>query len=311
MNTSDYFYQAFGLLIESDCPLPELIESDRSKDKIDITIKLEDLKDQWRHRSKDCKEFFASKSKIMFQINGLCIFSIEGGRKILYSPFDGADLDQIRLYILGTCMGAILNQRKILPLHGSAIAINGKAYAFVGESGAGKSTLARAFLRKNYQLLSDDVIAVTLSSNDTPVVHPAYPQQKLWDNSLDKFGMNTSDYRPLFERDKKFAVPVPSQFFNGQLPLAGIFELTINKITEPKIELIENMERFHILYTHTYRNFFIEPLGLREWHFNLSSKIIEKIDTYRLQRPNTKFTAEELTGMVLNSVNREEYSYER
>ena len=37
------------------------------------------------------------------------------------------DEDIIRLYILGTCMGAILMQRKILPLHGSAIAINGKA----------------------------------------------------------------------------------------------------------------------------------------------------------------------------------------
>ena len=38
-------------------------------------------------------------------------------------------------------MGALLMQRKILPLHGSAIAIDGKAYAFVGDSGAGKSTL--------------------------------------------------------------------------------------------------------------------------------------------------------------------------
>ena len=74
-----------------------------------------------------------------------------------------ADEDKIRLYILGTCMGALLMQRKILPLHGSAIAIDGKAYAFVGDSGAGKSTLASAFLSKGYKLLSDDVIAVSLS----------------------------------------------------------------------------------------------------------------------------------------------------
>ena len=49
---------------------------------------------------------------------------------------------------LGTCMGALLMQRKIFPFHGSAIAINGKAYAIVGDSGAGKSTLASAFLKK-------------------------------------------------------------------------------------------------------------------------------------------------------------------
>ena len=63
--------------------------------------------------------------------------------------------------------GALLMQRKILPLHGSAVAIDGKAYAIVGDSGAGKSTLASAFLNKGYQLLSDDVIAVSLSQMKT------------------------------------------------------------------------------------------------------------------------------------------------
>ena len=63
-------------------------------------------------------------------------------------------------------MGAILMQRRLLPLHGSAIAINGKAYAIVGDSGAGKSTLASAFLNKGYQLISDDVIAVSLSQEN-------------------------------------------------------------------------------------------------------------------------------------------------
>ena len=71
-------------------------------------------------------------------------------------------------------MGAILMQRKVFPLHGSAIAINGKAYAFVGDSGAGKSTLASAFLNKGYQLLSDDVIAVSLSQDENIhlLLHP-------------------------------------------------------------------------------------------------------------------------------------------
>ena len=50
----------------------------------------------------------------------------------IVSPLKRYDEDVIRLYILGTCMGAILMQRRIFPLHGSAVAINGKAYAFVG-----------------------------------------------------------------------------------------------------------------------------------------------------------------------------------
>lgn len=98
----------------------------------------------------------------MFQVADTAIFAIQNGDTIQVSPMAGADEAKIRLFLLGTCMGALLMQRKILPLHGSAIAIDGKAYAFVGHSGAGKSTLASAFINKGFQLLSDDVIAVTL-----------------------------------------------------------------------------------------------------------------------------------------------------
>lgn len=42
-------------------------------------------------------------------------------------------------------MGAILFQKKILPVHGSAIDIDEKAYGFIGDSGEGKSILASAF----------------------------------------------------------------------------------------------------------------------------------------------------------------------
>ena len=99
---------------------------------------------------------------MMYKFGNIAIFSIQDGKRISVSPLKEYDEDTSSdYYILGTCMGAILMQRKVLPLHGSAIAINGKAYAIIGDSGAGKSTLALAFLNKGFQLLSDDVIAVS------------------------------------------------------------------------------------------------------------------------------------------------------
>ncbi len=44
--------------------------------------------------------------------------------------------------------------------HASAVVIDGKAVAFLGESGYGKSTLAASFLRNGFSLLTDDVLAV-------------------------------------------------------------------------------------------------------------------------------------------------------
>ena len=136
----------------------------------------------------------------MFEVPELAIFSIEEGQTIFFSPTVHLDENKIRLYLLGSCLGILLLQRRILPLHGSAVAIEGKAYVFIGERGAGKSTIASSFMQKGYPLLTDDVIAVSLLEGDKPWVIPAYPQQKLWLDSLDHFEMNTTDYMPLFDR---------------------------------------------------------------------------------------------------------------
>ena len=113
----------------------------------------------------------------------------------------------------------------MIPLHGSAIEIDGKAYAIIGESGAGKSTLASALLNRGYKLISDDVIPISFSKDNIPYVTPSYPQQKLWESSLQEFGMCIRNYRPIIERENKFVVPVQSQFSIKPFPLAGIFEL--------------------------------------------------------------------------------------
>ena len=104
--------------------------------------------------------------------------------------------------------------------------LDGKVYAIVGDSGAGKSTLASAFLKQGYKLLSDDVIAVSVSQeNPIPYVTPSYPQQKLWQESLNIFGMENSNYRSIYGRENKYCIPVTKALLRHPLPLAGVFEL--------------------------------------------------------------------------------------
>ena len=199
-------------------------------------------------------------------------------------------------------MGVILLQRKTLPLHGSVIAIDGKAYAFVGDSGAGKSTLASAFLNQGYQILTDDVIPIQLNEENIPIVTPSYPQQKLWQESLDQFGIDSNQYRPLFARETKFSVPVDSKFYSEPLPLAGVFELIKTNDDEIEIHSIEGLNRIHTLYYHTYRNFLIEPMGLMEWHFKTSTAIVSNLNLYQLQRPISSFTVYELQNLILDKI---------
>ncbi|MCW9132437.1 aldolase [Bacillus paramycoides] len=300
-------YKAFGLNLLSEIILPELPQINKQSDKPDVVITIDDLSELWLEIAGQPNQFLVRDNLVMFQLSNLATFAIRDGNRISVSPMNGADEDEIRLYILGTCMGTILMQRKILPLHGSAVAINGKAYAFVGDSGAGKSTLATAFLSKGYQLLSDDVIAVSLSNDGhVPFVFSAYPQQKLWQETLTAFGMKASQYCSLFERETKYAVPVNSQFSTETLPLAGVFELVKTEREGIDIYPIQRLERLHTLFRHSYRNFLIPRLGLMDWHFSTSTMIIEQIDIFRLRRPTGKFTAHQLVSLVLETLNKEE-----
>ncbi|WP_422659316.1 aldolase [Paenibacillus sp. EC2-1] len=295
-------YTAFGHYIHSAIPLPEVQQLGNPDHNADIVICYANLNNKWSELSIESKTFVCTENMVMFRIPDLAIFAVENGTTISISPEKDAEEDKIRLYVLGTCMGAILMQRKILPLHGSAIVINGKAYAFVGHSGHGKSTLASSFLQQGYQLLTDDVIAVTLDDQNIPYVTPAYPQQKLWQESLDTFGMDSNQFRPLFERETKFAIPVESHFSSDTLPLAGIFELIKTDCGQPQFRAIQKLERLPLLYRHTYRKSLLQDSGLTKWHFDTTARLASHIDMYELQRPINEHTVNQLTTMVLDAI---------
>ncbi|MFC3884759.1 aldolase [Bacillus songklensis] len=300
-------YKAFGLSVTSEISLPELPHMGNKVDSIDIEIKIEDLSELWFELSNKKNRFVINENLVMFQIPNIATFSIQEGKRISVLPMKEDEEDMIRLYILGTCMGVILMQRKIFPLHGSAVAINGKAYAIIGDSGVGKSTLASGFLNQGYRLLSDDVIAVSLSHDDyIPFVTPSYPQQKLWEDSLNNFGMKTSHYQSICRRENKYCVPVPSKYFPNPLPLAGVFELVKTENEKVEIHPIEKLERLRTLFCHTYRNFLIPRLGLMDWHFHTSATILNKVDVYQLRRPVSRFSAPQLVSLILNTVNKGE-----
>ena len=303
--SSRFFYQSFGLTFSSDIHLRELTPIINTT-IVDVSIqKADDLYPLWLEHLQEDEFYIIKPNWLMLRVPKVALFCIENGNSITFSPFKEASEDEIRLYLLGTCMGALLMQRKILPLHGSAIAIDGRAYAILGECGAGKSTLAKAFLNKGYLLLSDDVIPVTFSTDEVPFVTPSYPHQKLWIESLDNFGLDSSQFKPLVDRETKFSVPAVTQFLNESLPLCGIYEILKSENEEISLTPITNMKRFHTIFNQTFRNFFLLDSGLMEWHFETSTKLANKIPIYKIERPQSRFTANDLTDIVLSTINNQ------
>ncbi|KOS04459.1 dephospho-CoA kinase [Paenibacillus polymyxa] len=327
-NVSWTKYTAFGLRIASELNLPELLLAEPEAVE-DVVIRQADLT-AWSGQLEQAN-FVMLGERFMFKIPGTAIYAVREGKEIEVSIFSGADPDTVRLFVLGTCMGVLLMQRRILPIHGSAVVIGGRAYAFVGESGTGKSTLAATFRQAGYQMVSDDVIAVEATASSA-IVYPAYPQQKLGLDSLlqlealreNKHARNSvmlqyTDLRMLAGELNKYAVPAVDEFFNDPLPLGGVFELVADSpiralmregelvaVTEQPLNVLECL---HTLLQHTYRRVIIPRMGLSEWSFDTAARMARKVEGWRLLRDSSIFTASEVVQRVLELIRKEEKSY--
>ncbi|PLR68725.1 aldolase [Bacillus sp. UMB0893] len=301
-------YLAFGYTIYSDIRFEELPINKNQINFPELNILLVDLScEMKRFIENEEIQFLINEEQVWLFIPNIAVFYIARACTIKVHILDEQRMDVVKMFILGTCIGICLLQNKILPLHGSAIEINGKAYAFIGHSGAGKSTLASAFIQKGYKLISDDVIPVKLDDRNIPVVIPAYPQQKLWKESLDQFGIDSMRLTPLFERETKFAIPAGDHFLNKEVPLGGVFELT--KTAENNVIGINSITKllaFKTLYVHTYRNFLLNDMCLLEWHFKFTANIIERTFVHQIIRPISRFTPNELVNQVLANIPKEE-----
>jgi hypothetical protein len=98
---------------------------------------------------------------------------------MIVEPLPHVDEHVLRLYLLGPALGVLLQQRGLLVLHASAVAIGERVVAFVGESGWGKSTTAAALERRGHTVVADDVCALHLRGSEDPLVFPAIPRLKL------------------------------------------------------------------------------------------------------------------------------------
>ncbi|MGM8211564.1 aldolase [Virgibacillus sp. W0430] len=293
-----YIYSAFGLTISSEFCMPEL-ECAKHQESIDLLIQKTDLRPVWEQIKQDTKRFVVHNNVCYFEVPNLAIYAIKDGTQIYVSPMDGVEENRLRIYLLSSCMAAVLIQRQILPLHGSAIEIDGKAYGIVGSSGAGKSTIGSAFLRKGYPLISDDLIAITFNKQHIPYVTPAFPQQKLWHDSLHYAGMDAVQYNPLVNGGSKYAIPINEQFVKCPLPLHGIIELIKTKEQAITWKPVNSFDRVRLLYKHTFRKSILFQYDLIQWHFELMTRLGENVPMFQLKRPMDRFTATELASTVL------------
>jgi hypothetical protein len=292
-------YRAFNLTIASEITLPELPYSDATTP--DIAILKGDVSRAGLADPQVVRPYSQiAPNELWLHIPHVAWFHVSDGNQIIVEPEADTDEQTIRLYLLGSCMGAILHQRNQLVIHGNAIRIGDECVIFAGHSGAGKSTLAAAFYRRGYEVLADDLAVV----DDDYRVVPAYPRMKLWSDSAKQLEIDIDDLKQIRSQIEKYSYPMAEGFCNTPLPVRAIYLLNSHNQPDFQFEAITGFEKFNPLKNNTYRIGYLKGLGLNATHLKRCSGLANRISLTRITRPNDGFQLDELVERIESDLKR-------
>lgn len=273
-----YSYLAYGLNIKSELELPEL---DSGNGQLpDATIRFGPV--EKFEPNVPSRNHWAQPDEIRFSYADVGRFSVRDGREIIIDLDPEAFANLLRVCLLGPVLAALLHQRGLLVLHGSAVSIDGIAIAFLGDKGWGKSTLAACMQASGHGFLADDVLAVRADPMNGIELIPAFPHLKLWPDSAVFLGMNPDNMARLQPELDKRGHRVSNGFSATTLSLNSIYVLDI--ADSESIRPIEPRDALIELVRHSYLVRYLQPTGRTSLHLEQCAKVVSSVPVYSLQR---------------------------
>jgi hypothetical protein len=267
---SFYAYWAYGLRIHAEIACPELLPLPDPAGEPDVTIRLlpprRDALDALEHGHYEVRP-----GVFRLAVDGVGQYRAEEGKRIVVEPLADASSDKVRLFLLGSTIGALLYQRGLFPLHGSAVETPWGAMIFVGAQGAGKSTLAAHFHQRGYRLLSDDVCAVSASDAGLEIL-PALAQFRLCADAYERLG---TPQGARFDVDK-FVVPMGDGYCPHPVPLRAIHILGDQEDETPRFEVLRGFDRVQRLLENLYRPHYLKGQQTQSDQMRLAGQIAQK-----------------------------------
>lgn len=265
-----HFYRLFGLTIRSELELPELPPI-ADEGPPDVVISVGDV---------------PPAGPGVIAIPDVATFRVTEGSRIVVDAVPEAARRNVRLFLLGSAMGLLLHQRGLLPLHASAVEIDGKAVAFMGASGAGKSTLAAWFHDRGHRILADDVLVVRFGADGQAMALPGMPRLRLWKEALELSGREPRGFERSYAGDddwEKYDVPLPVHAPSAKgLPLAVLYQLGF---AAPGIRSLNGLAAAETVFANTYRGRFVAEAGNPTAHMQSCLALVERTPVFEFTRP--------------------------
>lgn len=295
-----YSYELFGLRIASDLQLPGLSPGSDGT-PFDIEISRGPVTPDGFEVGASVGPFaHAADHTLWLQIPDVARYLVREGRQLVYEPAPDVDDDSLRVFMMGTCFGALLQQRGLLVLHGNAFEVGDGCAICVGPSGVGKSTLAARMMQRGHRVIADDVCPV----DEEGRVVPGMARLKLWQEAAQELEITTGGLERVRPRMAKFAVPLGESFLARPAPVKAIYVLTPWNQDQFVVEDVSDIAKFQALRANSYRFRFLRGMGLGPRHLQQCSALASGTPVARISRPRAGFDIDGLADVILADLAR-------
>jgi hypothetical protein len=213
---------AFGLRWHSELPLTKFQPDPDLGSGIDVSVALATGLIPERKLHRQHGNVCLAPDGFRYLAGDTASIDVRASSRILIYP--GSDwAGRVPTPFFSTVAALLLAARGKLPLHGSAVAIDGKATLICGPSGAGKSTTAARLIGDGALLISDDLSV--LHPNHTggpPVLFAGRRSMRLHPETAAELNRSVRFHKPPESADGKIAVYPPQIEPLERIPLARV-----------------------------------------------------------------------------------------
>lgn len=281
MTVARFTYTLCGWRTLSDISLTRLSQTKISDGAVDVRICLERGEPSITNIDRHFLEHTVCRSLI--NVANVATYEVIRGAKISVWPRRDATPKDVEIFLLGPAWAALCHQRGVLPLHASAVATKDGIIGFAGNSGAGKSTIAAQLSASGYELVSDDILPVSVGPNLQPGAWPYLRRLKLQGDTISMLSLAPSELVSEKLDDRKWFVLPDSAAADRWRALARIYVLEATGSTSQMlIERLHGMEAISALVNHTYHFEFVRGTKAFASHLALCGRVASQVPIFRI-----------------------------
>ncbi|WP_294356849.1 hypothetical protein [uncultured Sphingomonas sp.] len=288
-------YRAFGLGWQSELSLPELRDADAGNASAEGDVIVEIGRAPAPDIATVVTGVRAAPDTFWMEVPEVARYLVIGGTRIVVEPIGDAAEGDVRAFLLGSAVGALLHQRGYLPLHASAVEIDGHAVAFVAPSGGGKSTIAMHLHHLGHRVIADDLCAVEVSG-DRARLWPGLRNLKLWRASLGAIDRAPDGFEPVLQTMDKYRVPIDALADDRAFDLAAVIRLDWGEA--PALTPLRGAEGVGVLVANTFRGQLVAPMARGTEHWRQCVELFARADVLALARPRALNRLDEASALV-------------